>query len=134
MYGTHGVWCNTKTFPLTCKDCNNRIFFFQCDHESRVLFDSLGWPWPLHDCRTSDPPSSPRPTDADFYEALQRVQFSVRDERTSGLIHGMRRFNGSIDDVIVARVGRSENANQGNRENRPDGRRGDARRAGYSQK
>ena len=44
MYGTHGYWCNTKTFPMSCKACGSRIFFFQCDHESRVLFDELGWP------------------------------------------------------------------------------------------
>ena len=110
MYGIHGYWCNTKTFPMSCKGCGSRIFFFQCDHDSRVLFDELGWPWPIHDCLSDTHPSTPERTDEEIFEALQRVQFSVRDERTSGLIHGTRRFYGSIDDAIVSRIGRSESS------------------------
>ena len=110
MYGTHGYWCNTKTFPMSCKACGSRIFFFQCDHESRVLFDELGWPWPIHDCLSDTRPSTPEPTDEELFEALQGVQLSVRDERRSGLIHGTRRFNGSIDDAIVSRVGQFESS------------------------
>ena len=102
------MWCNTKTFPLKCRYCGSRIFFFQCDHESRVLFDALGWPWPLHDCLGPRPTSKPRPTNDSTYKALQGVQFTVRDERRSGLIHGMRRFNGSIDAAILSRVEQSE--------------------------
>ena len=68
MYGTHGYWCKTKTFPMSCKACGSRIFFFQCDHESRVLFDELGWPWPIHGW-----PSTPEPTDEELFEALQGV-------------------------------------------------------------
>ena len=108
MYATHGYWCNTKTFPLNCKFCNSRIFFFECDHESRVLFDSLGPPWPLHDCLTTASQSASRPTNAGLYNALKGVQFSVRDNRTSGLLPGMRSFNGRIDPAIVARVRESE--------------------------
>ena len=37
----HGVHCNTKTFPLRCRDCGQELFLFSCDHESRVLFDHL---------------------------------------------------------------------------------------------
>ena len=110
MFGTHGYWCNTKTFPLNCKACGSRIFYFQCDHGSRVLFDALGWPWPIHDCMNGSQPAAPERTDEEIFEALQRVQFSVRDERTSGLIHGTRRFNGIIDDAIVGRVRQSESS------------------------
>lgn len=35
---------------MRCRDCQRRIFFFQCNHGSRVLFDELGPPWPQHDC------------------------------------------------------------------------------------
>ena len=108
MYGTHGTWCNTKTFPLKCRYCGGSIFFFQCDHESRVLFDALGWPWPLHDCLSPGPTSKPNPTNDSTYRALQRVQFTIRDEKTSGLIHGMRRFNASIDPAILSRVEQSQ--------------------------
>ena len=108
MYATHGYWCNTKTFPLTCKFCGSRIYFFECDHESRVLFDSLGPPWPLHDCLMTASKISTSPTNDELYDALQRVEFSVRDDRTSGLLPGLRSFSGRIDPAIVTRVGQSE--------------------------
>ncbi len=54
MVGTvHGVWCNTRTFRATCRGCSAGIFVFMCDCGSRVLFDALGQPWPVHDCDTS---------------------------------------------------------------------------------
>ena len=108
MYAIHGYWCNTRTFPLPCKFCGSRIFFFKCDHESRVLFDSLGPPWPLHDCLTTVSKSTPSPTSNELYDALRRVHFSVRDDNTSGLLSGLRRFSGGIDPAIVTRVGQSE--------------------------
>lgn len=48
--GTHGYWCNSKTYPTRCKFCGEKVFYFTCDHGSKVFFDSLGVPWPLHDC------------------------------------------------------------------------------------
>ncbi len=48
----HGLHCKTKTFPLNCSYCGERIFFFSCDCGSRVFFDELGDSWPIHDCRT----------------------------------------------------------------------------------
>ena len=50
MAARHGTWCNSRTFPMTCKYCGERIFYFTCDHGSRVLFDELGPPWPRHEC------------------------------------------------------------------------------------
>ena len=49
VYGTHGPWCNTRTFPTNCQSWS-QVFFFQCDHGSRVFFDELGGDWPVHDC------------------------------------------------------------------------------------
>ena len=49
----HGSWCNTRTWPTKCPRCGNPTFFFQCDHKSRVFFDKLGPPWPVHNCDTS---------------------------------------------------------------------------------
>jgi len=46
----HGPWCTTATFPTRCWECRAAVFFYSCSHGSRVLFDELGWPWPLHDC------------------------------------------------------------------------------------
>ncbi len=49
----HGPLCNAKTFPMICGDCGNVFFFFSCDCGSRVRFDKLGPPWPIHDCDAS---------------------------------------------------------------------------------
>lgn len=48
--GPHGWGCHTQTIPMRCRDCHERIFFFRCNHGSRVIFDELGPPWPQHDC------------------------------------------------------------------------------------
>lgn len=107
MYAVHGYWCDTKTFPLTCKDCGDRIFFFQCNCGCRVLFDDLGPPWPQHRCGDDLPPPTHNPSDADIYRAMQGVTESVRP-KDYDLLPGMKRFSGSIDVSIVDRVGRSE--------------------------
>lgn len=49
----HGWWCNTITYPTTCRGCGEPVFFFRCDCGSAVFFDALGEPWPEHDCETS---------------------------------------------------------------------------------
>jgi hypothetical protein len=47
----HGRACGATTWPTTCFRCRRRVFFFQCQHGSRVIFDEpLGPPWPHHDC------------------------------------------------------------------------------------
>lgn len=47
---THGSWCNTKTRPTKCQYCQEKVFYFSCDHGCKVLFDELGDPWPRHYC------------------------------------------------------------------------------------
>lgn len=46
----HGEWCGTKTWPTSCPSCSSKVFFFSCGHGSKVFFDELGSPWPVHDC------------------------------------------------------------------------------------
>lgn len=46
----HGYWCNAKTYPTTCRWCGAEVFFFSCDCGCKVFFDSLGPPWPIHEC------------------------------------------------------------------------------------
>lgn len=54
MYGpTHGSWCGSRSWPTKCPTCGHSVFFFMCNCGSRVFFDELGPPWPLHDCDTS---------------------------------------------------------------------------------
>lgn len=53
MGPTHGKWCNAVTWPTKCPGCGHPVFFFRCDCGSKVFFDELGDPWPIHDCDTS---------------------------------------------------------------------------------
>lgn len=61
--GPHGFDCHTQTVPMRCRDCQQRIFFFRCNHGSRVVFDELGPPWPQHDCDRSWAPTRRRTVD-----------------------------------------------------------------------
>ena len=53
MNAQHGWWCNAVTWHTKCPSCRERVFFFHCDCGSKVFFDALGPPWPIHDCETS---------------------------------------------------------------------------------
>lgn len=55
MWGTavHGTWCGTRTWPTACQRCGADVFFFSCNCGSKVFFESLGDPWPVHDCDAS---------------------------------------------------------------------------------
>ena len=46
----HGRWCNAKTYKLRCKYCGKMIYYFSCDCGSKVFFDELDYPWPIHNC------------------------------------------------------------------------------------
>lgn len=45
---THRDDCETKTWKTSCPDCGRPVWFLQCTCGSKVFFDSLGYPWPLH--------------------------------------------------------------------------------------
>lgn len=47
---SHGPWCNARTRPTRCPHCGARVFYFACDCGCKVFFDSLGCPWPVHEC------------------------------------------------------------------------------------
>lgn len=53
MTVVHGEWCGTRTWPTTCPSCSADVFYFSCNHGSRIFFDDLGPPWPVHDCEES---------------------------------------------------------------------------------
>ena len=79
----HGVWCNTRTFPTTCRYCQQSIYYFHCDCDSKVFFDSLGWPWPIHDClnraQNSGNAPPPRPPGRIAQQnTMRRVTVSVQ--------------------------------------------------------
>ena len=51
MIPTHGIYCYTKTYPTNCPTCSQNVFYFSCSCGSKVFFDDLGSPWPIHYCK-----------------------------------------------------------------------------------
>lgn len=40
----------SKTYQMPCPVCDTTVFYYRNEHGSRIFFDSLGKPWPLHGC------------------------------------------------------------------------------------
>ena len=97
----HGYWCNAKTFPLKCRYCGLQIFYFSCDHESKVFFDELGPPWPIHDCQSKRASVDTKPS---IYPQFVGINLLPGSANTSGLLPGFRRANDAIEDAIVKRA------------------------------
>ncbi len=53
MIPSHGLICQTWTYPTRCWSCRARIHVLQCSCGSAVLFDALGNGWPIHACGTT---------------------------------------------------------------------------------
>jgi hypothetical protein len=45
---THRENCKSRIWRTKCQFCGNLVWYFSCSCGSRVFFDSIGWPWPLH--------------------------------------------------------------------------------------
>ena len=103
----HGVYCKTTTFPLKCKYCQQQIFFFSCDCGSRVLFDELGPPWPIHDCGTPSP--NPAPYQPSSIGAPSGVNVYHTGNNSAGLLPGLQNAADFIAPDIVKRVNESQN-------------------------
>ena len=89
----HGPFvCNSRAYPTSCRYCSRGVFYFFCDHGSKVFFDDLGGRWPEHNCgggTASQPDSAPpRPDGRVAWSQLKGVEFSIRDAN-AGLLPGM---------------------------------------------
>ena len=102
----HGIFCNTKTFPTNCRYCSQRIFFFSCDCHSRVFFDELGPPWPIHDCRTRGNNVAP------YSPSTLKIPIGVDvlryNQNSTGLLPGWQHGSDFIDPELVKRVNESQ--------------------------
>jgi len=106
----HGPWCNTKTFPLNCRDCGERVFYFSCDHESKVFFDELGPPWPQHNCGHIGNPVDNRPS---IIPSIPGINWIRGGQASGDLLPGLVRGTDSIDQGMIRRVIReSQNKNR----------------------
>lgn len=109
----HGFWCHTKTFPLKCQSCGEQIYFFSCDHQSRVFFDELGSPWPIHRCGPSAPSAdsggrAPYAGPSSWGSAIG-VNIFVDHPGSIDLLTGWRRGTDSVDPALLKRVRESGN-------------------------
>lgn len=82
MVVVHGEWCGTRTWPTHCSSCSGEVFFFTCEHGSKVFFDELGPPWPIHNCDTSWTRDLNRTTTADG-EMIVELRSGIRVIRSS---------------------------------------------------
>lgn len=48
MFKAKPTW--RKTIPMECKYCGAQVFYHENSNGSKVFFDELGPPWPLHEC------------------------------------------------------------------------------------
>lgn len=94
----HGYLCNAKTFPLNCRYCDMRIFYFSCDHESKVFFEDLGPPWTIHTCQDQRTSADTTPS---CNISIRGVAQYRGLNNNHGLLPGFRRANDSIDTAIT---------------------------------
>ena len=112
MIAVHGTICNTKTFPTKCPRCSAGVFYFSCDCGSRVFFDELGEPWPVHYCVGGHP--RPRGTAGSDYEgpsswgSMLDVSILRGTPPRTDLLPGLRSGTQSIDPEIVLRARESQ--------------------------
>jgi hypothetical protein len=62
---SHGWWCNARTYPTRCRHCGAKVFYFSCNCGAKVFFESLGWPWPIHNC---------------IDEIIRQIDFKIEEE------------------------------------------------------
>ena len=111
MNAKHGWWCNSVTWPTRCRNCGEKVFFFQCDCGSGVFFDDLGHPWPIHDCGLS------------WAKNLRRWEDDkgrINVEISKGTIL-RRELDGSIDVLVVSGAKRRERNSDPIKKVVPDG-------------
>ena len=40
---SHGDWCRERFFEVTCKYCQQRVWYFECSHGCKVFFHKVPW-------------------------------------------------------------------------------------------
>ena len=112
----HRFWCHTKTFPLQCRFCGEQIYYFSCVHQSRVFFDELGWPWPIHRCGPAAPAADPGGgasyAGPSGWGAVIGVNIFVDKPGSIDLLPGLRRGTDSVDPALLKRVRGNGNPNR----------------------
>lgn len=106
-YPSHGPdICGSRAFPTRCQSCRLSVFYFFCEHGSKVFFDDLGPPWPEHHCGSSRSQSPPRrplsPPGREALANMRGITFGVQS-RDHGLMLGMRRASVRMPGSAIRR-------------------------------
>ena len=109
--------CNSRAFPTSCQYCRASIFFFKCDHESKVFFDHLGPPWPLHGCYCGGSGGGATggglpSTGPSYWRALPVITIIRHGGRRHDLLPGLRTGADFIEPAFVRRVREGQNPNR----------------------
>ena len=102
----HGPSCNTITFPTRCSLCSTRVFYFSCDCGSKVFFEALGHPWPIHDCLRRSGPVDDTPS---TYRPITGVSLYRGIDDNRGLLPGLVHAPREPDPVAVGKLRESQN-------------------------
>ena len=97
----HGPSCNTITFPTRCRLCSTRVFYFSCDCGSKVFFEELGYPWPIHDCLGGNGPVDNTPS---TYVSITNVSLYRAIDENHGLLPGLVHAPREPDPVAVGKL------------------------------
>lgn len=89
----HGMMCGSRTWPTKCPTCREEVFFFSCTCGSKVFFDELGAPWPVHSCFAQKQKSL---VDSVASEAISMVESTI--DPTS------RRWRERIDESFAQTI------------------------------
>ena len=80
---------NGRTHPTRCRDCGADVFFHTNGFGDAVLFDELGWPWPVHECwrmyvadKSTDEELGPSRRPGSDLKSLERREFRLQGFRS----------------------------------------------------
>ena len=100
----HGPSCNATTFPTTCRLCSTPVFYYSCECGSKVFFEELGYPWPIHDCLVTNQPVDNSPS---TYRPIADVSLYRGIDENHGLLPGLVHAPRELDPVAVRNLRQS---------------------------
>lgn len=104
----HGPYCNSITFPTRCRFCGSEVFFFSCDCGSRVFFDELGYPWPIHNCMRSSTAGTSVDTSPSRIPSIMDISI-YRGGSNNNLLPGLVHTPNTLSPTVIRRFQNIQN-------------------------
>jgi hypothetical protein len=90
---THQSECSTKIFVTKCPDCNSEVYFFSCSCGSKVFFEDVGYPWPIHYCKKREL--------REIIEILKDIERYTDDEIAEVIINYEKAYDVEVPKAIM---------------------------------